>query len=300
MGRTRERVHRDGGVAAYTYAPAPGAPLVTVQRFDPASVEPLPGPHVHDYLALAYFDAPGGRLRSGDREWQLGVGDAFVSAPGDVTDPRGLREARGWAVFFPPEALGSGISTPFLAWRAHPLLFPFIGGVHPGLQHVRVPAIEQPIWAARLAGLERELAGQQAGHREAVTAQLTLLLVDVARLLSDVVGELRIHDESVLADVFTCIEDRYRDRLSLRDVASAVSLTPGHLTTVVRQKTGRTVLAWIAERRMVEARRELTATDRSVEEVARDVGFDDPAYFVRSFRRAHGTTPAAWRRAARA
>ena len=32
-------------------------------------------------------------------------------------------------------------------------------------------------------------------------------------------------------------------------------MSPGHLTTVVRRKTGRTVLEWIAERRMAEARR---------------------------------------------
>ena len=118
--------------------------------------------------------------------------------------------------------------------------------------------------------------------------------------MQDVVGELRLSDEPVLADVFACIETRYRERLSLRDVASAVSLTPGHLTTVVRRKTGRTVQDWIAERRMAEARRALAATDRSVDEVARDVGFADTGYFVRSFRRLHGSTPLAWRRAARA
>jgi AraC-like DNA-binding protein len=75
------------------------------------------------------------------------------------------------------------------------------------------------------------------------------------------VGDLEFTDEPLLAQVFGFIEERYRDRISLSDAARAVGLTPGHLTTVVRRKTGRTVGEWIAERRMAEARR-LLGPDR--------------------------------------
>jgi AraC-like DNA-binding protein len=130
-------------------------------------------------------------------------------------------------------------------------------------------------------------------------AHLTLLLVDVARLASDVVGDLRFNDEPLLAEVFGFIEERYCEPISLRDVARAVSLTPGHLTTVVRRKTGRTVQEWIAERRMAEARRLLVETGLTVEEVGQQAGYSDPGYFARLFRRAHGVTPVGWRRAGR-
>ena len=73
----------------------------------------------------------------------------------------------------------------------------------------------------------------------------------------------------------------------------------GHLTTVVRRKTGRTVLEWIGERRMAEARKLLVETDLPVEEVGRRVGYADAHYFVRVFRRGHGATPLGWRRAGR-
>ena len=121
----------------------------------------------------------------------------------------------------------------------------------------------------------------------------------VGRLAADVVGDLRLKDEPLLAEVFTFIEERYRERISLKDVARAVSLSPGHLTTVVRRKTGRPVQEWISERRMVEARRLLVETDLTVEEVDRRVGYGDAGYFARSFRRSHGATPLSWRRAGR-
>jgi AraC-like DNA-binding protein len=162
-----------------------------------------------------------------------------------------------------------------------------------------VPPAQQRSWSERLSALDLELSQRHDGYREAVLAHLTLLLVGVSRLAADVVGDLRLNDEPLLAEVFGFIEDRYHEPISLRDVARAVSLSRGHLTTVVRRKTGRTVVEWIAERRMAEARRLLVETDLSVEEVGRRVGYVDAGYFVRSFRRAHGATPLNWRRAGR-
>jgi AraC-like DNA-binding protein len=40
-------------------------------------------------------------------------------------------------------------------------------------------------------------------------------------------------------------------------------------------------------------------TDLAVEEVGRKLGYVDAGYFVKSFRRTHGTTPLGWRRAGR-
>jgi AraC-like DNA-binding protein len=261
--------------------------------------EVRPGAHSHDFLVLNYFERDGGSLLLGDQEWRIEAGDAYVIAPGEVADASGLEEAEGWSVYFPPDFFGSQAPGAFLSWRAHPLLFPFVRGVAGGAQRLKVPPAEQRSWSERLSALDLELSQRQDGYREAVLSHLTLLLVGVGRLAADVVGDLRLNDEPLLAEVFGFIEERYREHISLRDVARAVSLSPGHLTTVVRRKTGRTVQEWIAERRMAEARRLLVQTDLAVEEVGRSVGYVDAGYFVRSFRHAHGMTPLGWRRASR-
>ena len=48
--------------------------------------------------------------------------------------------------------------------------------------------------------------------------------------------------------------------------------------------------------RLAEARHLLITTDESVERVGELAGYRDPTYFIRSFKRAHGMTPAVWRR----
>jgi AraC-like DNA-binding protein len=255
--------------------------------------------HAHDFLVLDYFERDGGTLRLGTREWRIQSGDAYLIAPGEVADPSGLAAAEGWGVFFPPAMLGMQLPGAFLSWRAHPLLFPFVRGAAGGAQRLQVPPADRPAWCERWLALSRELTGRRDGYHEAVQAHLMLLLVEVSRLAADVVEDLRLNDEPLLAEVFGFIEAHYRERISLKEVALAMNLSPGHLTTIVRRKTGRPVLEWIAERRMAEARRLLVETDLTAAEVGQRVGYDDPGYFVRFFRRTHGTTPLAWRRAGR-
>jgi AraC-like DNA-binding protein/quercetin dioxygenase-like cupin family protein len=308
LGTTRIVGRLGEAPPVYTYEAIPGVPPVSVLKFRGLDLPPgEPAPehaHSHDFLVLAYFERGGGSLRLVDREWRIEAGDVYVVAPGEVLgvgdDASGIEEAEGWTVFFPPEVFGPEAPGAFLSWRSHPMLFPFVRGTgNPGAQHLKVPVAERPSWSQRFSALDLELAHRRDGYREAVLSHLTLLLVEVGRLASDVAEDLRLKDEPLLAEVFGFIEEHYEEPISLKEVARAVSLSPGHLTTVVGRKTGRTVLEWIHERRMAEARRILVETDLSVEEVGQTVGYGHPSYFVRSFRRAHGITPLRWRRAGR-
>jgi AraC-like DNA-binding protein len=298
-GEPRLRTRRTDGAPVYDYPRAPGVPAVSVGRLTGGRLhtgEALRDhAHAHDFMVLAYFERGGGSLRIDRREWPLADGDAFLIAPGEVVGgggEAGHATATAWFVFFPPDVLRAG---GFMSWRAHPLLFAFVGAAAGGVQRLRVPPADRAAWSERFTALERELSERRDGYDEAVPALLTLLLVGVSRLCADVAGELRLADEPLLAAVFERIE---AGAASLADVAGAVGLTPGHLTTTVRRRTGRTVQQWIAERRMVEARRLLAGTDLTVAAIGERAGFGDPSYFVRAFRRAHAMTPQQWRRAA--
>lgn len=296
MSRGRDRP------ATYSMLPAPGELPVATWRLEEQSwsTDGSFEEHAHDFPGLAYFQTTGGRLRTGRRAWPIEAGDLFVIAPGDVMghiNPSDLAGVRGWGVFFTADALGPDVPGAHLAWRTHPLLFPFVRGGAIGALRLRVPEPNRPEWTARLQALHDELAHRRDGYREAVPAHLVLLLVAVSRLAADVVGDLRENREPLLAEVFEVIERRYPQPLSLRDVATAVNISPGHLTSTVRRRTGRTVQEWITERRMVQARRLLAATELPISDVGREVGFPDAGYFARTFGKVHGMSPARWRRA---
>jgi AraC-like DNA-binding protein len=280
MRRPTRLVRHRGGVPVFQYRADYDTPPVAVVRAEASDVLEI-GVHIHDFPALWYVDT---------------AGLVYVVAPGAAVDPGQVEHrADGVAVFFDPAALDGDGRSPWPAWRVHPLLFPFVHGESSGLLQLKVPAERQPVWASVIDAIETELASRQEGYRQAALAQLTLLLIDVARLASDVVGDLRRSGEQLLAEVFTVIDRRLGEPLSLRDVADELGMTPGHLTTVVRRRTGRTVQEWIIERRMAEARSLLADTELSVGEIARRVGMSDPGYFSRLFRRTHGASPRQWR-----
>lgn len=299
--RTTRTAPGRGRPATYSMRPAPGEPPVATWRLEHSwegsgSFEE----HAHDFPGLAYFLTAGGRLRTGRRDWPIEAGDLFVIAPGDMMGhihAADLAGANGWGVFFTADALGPDVPGAHLAWRTHPLLFPFVRGGAIGALRLRVAEPDRSEWTARVLALHEELTQRQDGYREAALAHLVLLLVGVSRLAADVVGNLRENREPLLAEVFEVIEQRYPQPLSLRDVAAAVNISPGHLTSTVRRQTGRTVQQWITERRMVQARRLLAVTELPVGEVGRRVGFPDAGYFARTFGKVHGTSPVQWRRA---
>jgi AraC-like DNA-binding protein len=120
-------------------------------------------------------------------------------------------------------------------------------------------------------------------------------LVNTAKVVVNLQNCL-LNSRSLLIKVFNFIEANYRDSISLRDVAEAVDRSPAYLTDLMRRETGKTVLAWIIECRMAEARRLLLETSQSVEQVSEAVGYFDRRHFSRLFLRFHGTTPQTWRR----
>lgn len=99
-----------------------------------------------------------------------------------------------------------------------------------------------------------------------------------------------------LNSVFDFIEANYHQPLYLKDVAKVAGYSPAYLTHLMQTQTGRTVKQWIVERRMTEARTLLLQTKQSIKKIAISLGYTDPGYFIRQFRKHHGTSPHGWRR----
>ncbi len=274
-----------------------GTPIV-VRRL--GGEAPPGGASPRRFFELVYVERGRGQHRIGGRVWSARAGDLFLIGPGVPHDTSQL-SVSGTSIRFTREALlpktRAGDDAP--ARPDEPLLRPFVlGDVRAGGARLRVPAQRRARWGRRVRALATELERREPGYERAARALLTLLLVDVARLGPDG-ATTRRHPAPLLSAVFDLIEARYPHPISLRDVALATDRSPGYVTTLVRQATGLTVMQWLMERRMSEARRLLIETDIEIEVVADRVGISDPTWFIRSFKALHGVTPLAWRRLSR-
>ena len=86
----------------------------------------------------------------------------------------------------------------------------------------------------------------------------------------------------------------YQD-ISLEDVAEEVGVNKIYLGRVFREWTGSTVLDLLISIRMHHARFLLERSDLMVAEIARLLGYQDPGYFSRLFKKREGSSPEKFR-----
>jgi two-component system response regulator YesN len=91
------------------------------------------------------------------------------------------------------------------------------------------------------------------------------------------------------------IRESFTQRISIADVAEAAHLSPNYLSTVFREATGKTVLEFVHELKLAEAKARLCETGDPVKTIAHGLGFDSSHYFSRFFRHATGMTPSEFR-----
>ncbi len=83
--------------------------------------------------------------------------------------------------------------------------------------------------------------------------------------------------------------------LKVDELAREANLSSSHLAAVFKKRTGFTVLDFFIRLKIQRACFLLDTTDQSVKAIAADLGFDDPLYFSRCFRRVHDNSPTQYR-----
>ncbi len=90
----------------------------------------------------------------------------------------------------------------------------------------------------------------------------------------------------------------WREAFREKELAARLGVSVGHLDRLFVRQCGLTPRAYLARRRLLEAKRILADRARPVKEVAFALGFSGAAHFCRWFRAAAGEAPGRWRRVA--
>lgn len=262
-------------------------------------------PHAHMFFELVLVQSGRGRHVVDGLDHEAVPGMVFVLPPGSVHDMRGIADADGWSILFEADGVDANLSLGLTPRDELPHGFMFDLFRQPVLQvtrPIRLSGAQLKAFGARVEQLHEELASRHSGYEHAARATLQLLLVDLSRHASWLrapSGASKAQPD-LISRVFTDIDCHFRDTSALAQAASRLGYSRGHLTTRLRELTGRTYGAWVIERRMIESRRLLGATDLAIAEIAQALGYAEVESFIRRFRVRHGLSPASWRESARA
>jgi two-component system response regulator YesN len=91
------------------------------------------------------------------------------------------------------------------------------------------------------------------------------------------------------------IEKRMHELPTLAELASASGLSRTYFSYVFREVTGMKLQDYLMETRLTKAKDLLGRIDLKVKQVAYEIGFKDPNYFCRTFKKWTGSNPTNWR-----
>ena len=94
------------------------------------------------------------------------------------------------------------------------------------------------------------------------------------------------------------IELHYREGLGVDEFARLLGVTRSHLHDACARGAGATPLGLVHDRLTEEACQRLAQTELSIEQIGYSLGFRDPGYFNRFFKRQRGVAPGVWRKMA--
>lgn len=247
-------------------------------------------PHVLTFHDLVLVTAGRGSIVLDGAPHPVEAGVMVFTLPGQMREWRVDSPLDGACLFFTEEFVADTFSDPRFLDR-----FPFFGAAR-RYGTMRLDASQRRAFLRGFREMQNELKSFRNDATQSLRAALYQLLVLLNRWYVAQHGESVNASSNPFVERFRRLVERdFRRRHRVSEYASQIGLTSGHLSALCRAHTQRSASATIRSRIVAEARKLLLYSDLSAGAIGDKLGFDDPAYFTRFFRRETGVVPTRFR-----
>jgi AraC-like DNA-binding protein len=279
----------DGMLHEHTDIPYQQLPFIGQFNIFPLadfSGEPNRQPHRHDHYQVIWFSKGCGQHVVDFVSYELQDNMLFLLEPGQVHQLLdGGKEGHVITFteqFYFSNRLERGTMYDFTS------LFDATPGYAP--IHISTQAAEALELLANLMYREKSAANS---NRNIIKHYLNAFLLqaerekrrNAAQVTAPLPGNERV------AQLRRLLEKHFRTQHHVAFYAAAFSLTPKRLNEITREHTGKTITELLHNRLVLEAKRKLAFSHKSVKEITYELGFEDPAYFSRFFKNHAGIAP---------
>ncbi|MBB6501169.1 AraC family transcriptional regulator [Pedobacter cryoconitis] len=102
-------------------------------------------------------------------------------------------------------------------------------------------------------------------------------------------------DKEMIKETIVFMRERLADRFTVEDLSSRYQLSASHFSSLFRQTTGTSLIEYFIQLKIQRACQLLYGTKVKIREVASGLGYDDPFYFSRLFKKLMGVSPEHYR-----
>ncbi|NOU77067.1 helix-turn-helix domain-containing protein [Paenibacillus sp. LMG 31458] len=242
------------------------------------------GPKVYDYYLIHYVISGKGVFSSQGEEYELGAGDSFVIEPeqlisyvSDETDPWHYC----WIAFTGTQAAALVAST----------------GVNP-LQPIIHTKRNRHI-PVLFRHIQQALRSKKANAQLKSIGYLHLLLGEYCETLSasTLAGVItEAESDRIVQQAIHYLSTQYAEPITIELMAESLGYNRAYLSRMFKRHTKVTPVTFLLKLRVDKARLLLRERlELTIEQIASSVGFYDPLYFSKQFRRWYGVSPSEYR-----
>lgn len=250
-------------------------------------------PHIHEFYQIIWFRRGRGTHRVDFVDYPVTDNTIFFIAPGQVHAFDGNEQVEGVIILFNASFLVDEQSSEniFLKYNMF--------NTYDSVPYYKVSEEETGRLMHLVSEMNREYALTGAfAHKDYMQYLVRLFLIRVQRS-----GERTdfptLYVSSVANQTFVrfrqLLEHNFCREHTVQGYADMLHISTRTLTNYVSQSTHRSPLQIINDRIVLEAKRQLQYTSLSSKEIGFRLGFDDPSYFVKFFKRMTGVMPTSFR-----
>jgi len=145
-----------------------------------------------------------------------------------------------------------------------------------------------------------EMKKSALAQYELLVSYLKIFLITASRLKTEQQTETQKaftnnEEPFILQNLKNYIEKHYKTKHSASEYANMLAITPKALTRLTKVHFNKTLTDLISERIIIEAKRELYLTNKTVKEIAYELGYNDEYYFSRFFKKNADVSPQLYR-----
>ena len=179
--------------------------------------------------------------------------------------------------------------------------FDWMTSTHPdSLMDIRLKVLEFVLWTERIAYEKGGMTYQFTSRNDYLTAVMNTTEFDT--LKNWFVDKVEMATQNIMSKRDECsnnivdiakeyIRNNYSKALNLDEVSYFVNISPYYFSKIFKEGTGENFIEYLTNIRMEKAKELLNSTDYSMKEICAMVGYSDPNYFSRSFKKNVGVTP---------
>lgn len=247
-------------------------------------------PHRHNHYEIFFFSEGGGIHMVDFQEIEICKGHVHLLSPGQVHYMHREPGSAGWVLkftsdFFLPAAFGSPQN----------LHIPFLN------QHINTPLIcpktkDFESFLGIVDQIREEYHNRESGFEEMILHYLQVILLKCNRIHSATNTSVGSADRTLYQAFQRLLEQYFQEQTRVTFYSEKLQVSSDKLNYVVKSVSGSCPSEMIRTRLLLEAKRWLLHSEKSVKEIAYQLNFQDHAYFNRWFKKHENCSPGAFRK----